>query len=365
MNRRIASSLILILMTPKYILILPLLLALFSCNPQPTNPNMDYIDFDMEGYKAQRDSLKTKIEYHIIDGKESKVPSQIYSYFLFRGREYNHGDYTAFFQDSLIREKGYYEDGSIEGEYITYHKNGELSTIGHYREGKLHGPYKSFYDTGAKFEEINFADDQLDGEALVYFQYGTLKRKAIYQAGKLWNLIVINDSTGAPLVENSLIEGNGIDYAYDDKGQKLLEIPMKDGEAHGLTISYNPAGWIESKVPFEQDKKHGEMLLFHENGQVAKKIQWFQDIVIDLKQYNEAGTLIWEVPYKGPPFTYADSVKLNLFDHGPISDLFDALLSTDGTKGIKDGCVKHYFEDGKIKEIICYTEGIVDSLRKE
>ena len=75
--------------------------------------------------------------------------------------------------------------------------------------------------------------------------------------------------------------------------------------------------------------------------------------------------MILEVPFKDPPFTYMDSINLYLVEVGGehLSGFFNAFRPGGGINGIEDGCVKAYFDNGKIKEIHCYNNGDKDSLQ--
>ncbi|MFN6943352.1 MAG: hypothetical protein ACK4ND_00280 [Cytophagaceae bacterium] len=361
---------------------------------------------------------ETKTEYYYYeDGEESNIPYKTYTYYLNGDKEILHGDYIEFFQDSSIKVQCLYIDGSLNGEYIeysapdtitlkcnyqngllegayiSYYENGSINEIHQYRDNMLNGPYKSFYETGEKYEESNFKNDLLEGERVLfflngeinkkevyhlgnlhgisesYFKNGTLNKKIQYRNGEPWNIITINDVSGNKLSERSLIDGNGIFIEFSPIGKKILETPIRNGKPHGISIIYDTTGNIVMKIPYEHGQKNGQINTFYNNGKIAQKIEIHNDITIDYKHFNEEGVLVWEIPYKKPPFDFSDSLDLNLIDddsEGIYKQLSTFTKSIDPIgmhNGIQDGCEKHYYDNGKIKSAKCYHEGVVDSLQ--
>jgi len=47
------------------------------------------------------------------------------------------------------------------GDYITYHENGQVLTKRQYKDGKLHGEYIVYYSNGQIKEKAQYIDDVL------------------------------------------------------------------------------------------------------------------------------------------------------------------------------------------------------------
>ena len=64
-----------------------------------------------------------------------------------------HGEIWIFL-DGQISERGIYENGLAEGEWITYNPEGMLDNIGHYKNGKMDGEWK-FFDKNGDVKRID------------------------------------------------------------------------------------------------------------------------------------------------------------------------------------------------------------------
>jgi antitoxin component YwqK of YwqJK toxin-antitoxin module len=62
----------------------------------------------------------------------------------------------------------YYFDGKINGEYITYHYNGDLCCICNYVDGKIEGEWKKYYSSGQLETIGNYIDGKQDGQFITY-----------------------------------------------------------------------------------------------------------------------------------------------------------------------------------------------------
>lgn len=104
--------------------------------------------------------------------------------------------FTAFglySQNEIQTEKKFYESGNIKAELSFYVKNNEKI-----REGKS----SFWYETGELKNIIYYTENKLDGDRISYWKNGNLKRKDFFKKGKLKN--------GKCFDEN----GNEIEY-YD------------------------------------------------------------------------------------------------------------------------------------------------------
>ncbi len=66
------------------------------------------------------------------------------------------------------------------GTGMSFHKNGELSNISHYKHGRIHGPFMEFYENGNKKAEGSFNQNAKEGTWKYFYSNGTLKAKGDY-----------------------------------------------------------------------------------------------------------------------------------------------------------------------------------------
>ncbi|MEM6800331.1 MAG: TonB family protein [Bacteroidota bacterium] len=58
------------------------------------------------------------------------------------------------------------------GEYIRYHKNGQIALKGEVKNKMRQGEFKSYYESGALFEKVDIKNNRLHGEHVYYFESG-------------------------------------------------------------------------------------------------------------------------------------------------------------------------------------------------
>ena len=106
------------------------------------------------------------------------------------------------------QSQGKIKDGKLEGPWVSFHDNGQLSVKGAYKDGKLEGPWVGFFDNGQLWRKGTFKDGKQEGSWVFYRDNGQLRRKGAYKDGKK----------------------DGPWVTYGDNGQLQLKWTYKDGE---------------------------------------------------------------------------------------------------------------------------------------
>jgi len=76
-------------------------------------------------------------------------------------------------------------DGQPDGEYTTFHPNGEAKQTVTYQMGILEGPARTFFSTGQLEHEFAYRAGEVDGLYRSYSAEGTLLSEYTFKAGKL------------------------------------------------------------------------------------------------------------------------------------------------------------------------------------
>lgn len=76
-------------------------------------------------------------------------------------------------------------DGQPDGEYATFHPNGEVKQTVTYRMGVLEGPAKTFFPSGQLEHEFAYRAGEVDGPYRTYSAEGQLLSEYTFKAGKL------------------------------------------------------------------------------------------------------------------------------------------------------------------------------------
>lgn len=129
---------------------------------------------------------------------------------LLLGSQYNETDQT--FGGKYL---GYYnsastpyiidEAGRITGRHLTFHENGQLETVGNYRNGIKHGLWMSYDESGNALSQAYYTDGRKDGAWKVWDANGTLRCEMYYKFGKRVKTWKFFDESGS-LIDDKTYE---------------------------------------------------------------------------------------------------------------------------------------------------------------
>jgi antitoxin component YwqK of YwqJK toxin-antitoxin module len=66
---------------------------------------------------------------------------------------------TFYYDNGQIQQEGFYKNGKVHGEWISYDMNGQKVAIGKYENGKKVG--KWFFWSGADLMEVDYTDTRV------------------------------------------------------------------------------------------------------------------------------------------------------------------------------------------------------------
>ena len=66
---------------------------------------------------------------------------------------------TFYHDNGQVQQEGFYKNGKVHGEWISYNMNGEKVAIGKYENGKKVG--KWFFWSGADLMEVDYTDTRV------------------------------------------------------------------------------------------------------------------------------------------------------------------------------------------------------------
>jgi antitoxin component YwqK of YwqJK toxin-antitoxin module len=82
--------------------------------------------------------------------------------------------------------QAFYIDEWLEGEFLSFHDNGQLEEKSHYTKNCLNGEYKLWYSSGQLEMEGSYANGDIEikvGEWKTYWENGKLKSREYYDRG--------------------------------------------------------------------------------------------------------------------------------------------------------------------------------------
>ena len=86
------------------------------------------------------------------------------------------GKITGEFQGKL-------KNGKKEGPWVSYHKNGQISSKGAFKNGWKEGHWVTYYDNGQLETKGDYKNVRFEGPWVVYHDNGQLMSKGTYKDG--------------------------------------------------------------------------------------------------------------------------------------------------------------------------------------
>ncbi len=93
------------------------------------------------------------------------------------------GTVVSYHKNGQLSYKGTYKNGKKVGPFVSYHKNGQLWRKGTFKNGELDGPFVSYWNNGQLWGKGTYKNGKRDGLLVVYHENGKLKSKGTYRNG--------------------------------------------------------------------------------------------------------------------------------------------------------------------------------------
>lgn len=94
-----------------------------------------------------------------------------------------HGQYSCFYGNKNLKEKGVYENGLRKGTWIRWHSNGVIAEISNWSSGLKDGVFQLFSVTGVKILEASYKNGKLHGKVTAWNEGKVITEKK-YRNGK-------------------------------------------------------------------------------------------------------------------------------------------------------------------------------------
>ena len=238
------------------------------------------------------------------------------------------GMYTYYDSVGTTIKTETYKKSILEGVVSVFNENGTLHITTEYKKGLKSGFEKEFIEGVVLIEQRTFKKDSLDGEWTSWHDNGTKKVVRVYKNGTPKGNWTFYNEKGAWMREEQYKKGlaDGIWTFYDREGFKVF---------HYYTLGELVAEYTEAKWPNGQIKE--EPPTFNKEGQLhGTRIGYWADgstrYTMDYKKgkkdgdeirYDSTGVLIFEVRYD---------------------------------KGIRNGMEKEYYANGNPKRLAKYKD---------
>ena len=184
------------------------------------------------------------------------------------------GPFKDYYDTGELFMEGEYKNNKRTGEWIVYHKNGQINNISTFNDGKKEIPEISYFENGDIRRTI-----KKEGDIYVEREY--------YESGGLYFERAHKSGYYKEYREDGTlnVEANYRDYqlygkwkSYDGDGKLNWSVSYEDGVRNGIYENFYPNGKVKVKGVILKDRKNGEEKRFNENGNLIWKGYYENDV---------------------------------------------------------------------------------------
>lgn len=242
-------------------------LAVASCNKVPKKPKTQIVN----NYFSD-DTTKIKSSYQVLE-KDTTI---------------KHGIYTSFHKNGNTQMLVNYIKGKKDGIGQIYETTGQLKETAEFKNGQLNGLRKLYNDsTGQLIIVENYVNDNFEGEYLSYHPNGNLKQKGKYvnnTMSGLWTYYYPSGNLKEEVNFKRNVE-DGPYKAYHENGQLKAEGNYENENRQGLWKVYHPNGVLEEAANYLDDWEEGLIEVFDSTGKKIKAISYKKGRVQNLERF--------------------------------------------------------------------------------
>lgn len=182
------------------------------------------------------------------------------------------------------------KEAAKNGMRKSYHLNGKLSSLWHYRDGKAYGEYKMYDEQGRLYEEgvkPNYRRDY-DREGNVESEY--IVKDGIFQRFEYGKL----DAEGTAIDGYAKNCPQYFHREYFDNGNIAFERHYAYGKEHGKYTTYHRNGNLSREAYYEKGQYHGWMRDYDKETKKLKTERLYDHGVVTLEKSYHDGVLYSE-----------------------------------------------------------------------
>ncbi|OFX32408.1 MAG: hypothetical protein A2X08_00845 [Bacteroidetes bacterium GWA2_32_17] len=194
-------------------------------------------------------------------------------------------------KDNKIEFEKKYKNGKLNGIFIRYFDNGNVSNEVNFVNGNPTGYKQYFPNKKLKAEKT---DDEKNQHLTTWFENGN-KNLEQYLLNNILNGKSEQWFDNGQLELSCTYKNNKQEdefSAYHKNGKKKIEGNYTNGNLDGNWKTYNEKGQIISDEKYNFGKKIGTWYYYFENGNKRAKVIYKDGLIKENKEWNESGKLI-------------------------------------------------------------------------
>lgn len=261
------------------------------------------------------------------------------------------GENISYFRNGVAYIKGNYKDDQQDGSYVKQTRFKEKISEGNFKEGKPIGKWEYFHPNG-EIEEVRYFnyDGNMCGINLFYTPEGVVSARYENDKNGLLRKYVTYDTLGNP-VDSTVYDKHGdAQVAMKSKeGKVIYTATQKDGVLHGNSTWYYFNGKVSTEITFFNDERHDVAKWYYINDKMSTIGEYLHGDKIGLwKDYDFTGEISSEETFE---YGLQHGMTRYYYFNGGLS--FEANYYQDE----RDGKVIDYSRSGDVEMIRYYDRG--------
>jgi antitoxin component YwqK of YwqJK toxin-antitoxin module len=206
----------------------------------------------------------------------SQIKSDGYSLIKYENGIKN-GPFLSFYpyrEGGKLYEKSYYKNGKLDGESITYERNGDIKFIRTFKNGLADGKFLGYHENGNLLYKIFYKMGEKHGTSVYYYENGEIQEQEEWKNGRQDGVTKSYNRDGK-LREYSTYKEDMLDGLYKyyyDNGTLQTERMYKDSRLHGTQNEYYNDGTLKSSKNYINSMLDGELKIFSQNGGLRRHV---------------------------------------------------------------------------------------------
>ena len=235
----------------------------------------------------------------------------------------NHLSFEEFYFTGELYVKCQYDEGTLNGRYLLYYKNGQINFDGWNVNDVMEQEWKTYFSDGDLEESTYYVSGKKNGWNTYYAPGNKIHKSYKYEMDLLTNLRQY-DTLGNMYHDLDILHGNGIQARKTVAGDTIFKVNMQCSLFGSDIYSYYTEGKVQSKDPISNNLYEGDYEVKGSDGSIYIKGSY----------KNNARDGIWQ-------WFYANgNVSSNRFY----------------VRGQTEGIAKRYYINGKIESECNYSE---------
>lgn len=241
----------------------------------------------------------------------------------------------------------------MQGQILTYHKNGALWSNAFYENDTLQGLYKTFHSNGILEAEGEMKNNEKTGKWVYFYENGNPFYSITHQQGIEHGITTINYSSGTKYSSGLYKDGvqDGYWEVYHENGILANKGGYKNGQKEEQWNYYHESGGLFEVVDYKNNQKNGLYERYYQNEQLETKGIYKDDLGEGYFDYyhengqSSAHGILSKHLYQGPWTFY--------YDNGQIKS------QGEFKNDLNEGLWKYYFDNGVFNREVNYQQGEV------